>query len=142
MFTGTYYNSIDAKGRVIVPVKFREKLEGTFILTKGQDGCLYIYPQDEWEKFRERLSSASMSSDAVRRTKRHFFGNAVETEMDKQGRLMIPQNLRDHAKMDKELVSIGVDEKIEIWAKEVWDDYSSHELYNEEVERLMEGMGF
>ena len=142
MFSGTYQNSIDPKGRVIVPAKFRDGLGHDFVLTKGQDGCLYLYPRDEWTKFRDKLETIPLSSKAGRAFKRFFFANAVESEMDKQGRLGIPQNLREYAMIEKELVTIGVDERIEIWAKQVWEDYNaSQELDGENIERAMEGLG-
>ncbi|MGI6730738.1 MAG: division/cell wall cluster transcriptional repressor MraZ [Anaerovoracaceae bacterium] len=124
MFIGEYQNSIDTKGRVIVPSKFREELGYKFILTKGLDNCLYIYPMTEWDKFKEKLVDLPVTNKDARAFVRYFFSSAVECEMDKQGRLTIPQNLREHAKIDKELVTIGVLDKIEIWSKQEWDKYN------------------
>lgn len=124
MFIGEYQNSIDSKGRIIVPSKFRDQLGSKFILTKGLDNCLYIYPMDEWNKFQDKLTSLPVANKDARAFVRYFFSSAVECEIDKQGRLTIPQNLREHARIDKELVTIGVLSKIEIWSKQEWDNYS------------------
>jgi MraZ protein len=124
MFIGEYQNSIDAKSRIIVPSKFREQLGSRFILTKGLDNCLYIYPMDEWAKFQDKLTALPVANKDARAFVRYFFSSAVECEVDKQGRLTIPQNLREHAKIDKELVTIGVLSKIEIWSKQEWDNYN------------------
>lgn len=124
MFIGEYQNSIDSKGRIIVPSKFRDQLGNKFILTKGLDNCLYIYPMEEWSRFEDKLGSLPVSNKDARAFVRYFFSSAVECEVDKQGRLTIPQNLREHAKIDKELVTIGVLSKIEIWSKQEWDNYN------------------
>lgn len=124
MFIGEYQNSIDAKGRIIVPSKFREQLGNKFILTKGLDSCLFIYTVEEWAKFEEKLAALPTANKDARAFVRYFFSSAVECEVDKQGRLTIPQNLREHAKIDKELVTIGVSRKIEIWSKQEWDNYN------------------
>jgi MraZ protein len=124
MFIGEYQNSIDSKGRIIVPSKFRDQLGSKFILTKGLDNCLYIYPMEEWSRFEDKLGSLPVSNKDARAFVRYFFSSAVECEVDKQGRLTIPQNLREHAKIDKELVTIGVLSKIEIWSKQEWDNYN------------------
>ena len=124
VFIGEYQNSIDSKGRIIVPSKFRDQLGSKFILTKGLDNCLYIYPMEEWSRFEDKLGNLPVSNKDARAFVRYFFSSAVECEVDKQGRLTIPQNLREHAKIDKELVTIGVLSKIEIWSKQEWDNYN------------------
>ena len=118
MFMGKYQNSIDAKNRMIVPSKYREELG----LTKGIDKCLYIYPMSEWERFMTKLSALPSSDMNARAFVRHFYANAVECEVDRQGRLTIPQELRDYAGIDKELVTIGILDKIEIWSRAEWEN--------------------
>lgn len=105
MFMGKYQNSIDAKNRMIVPSKYREELGYKCVLTKGIDKCLYIYPMSEWERFMTKLSALPSSDMNARAFVRHFYANAVECEVDRQGRLTIPQELRDYAGIDKELVT-------------------------------------
>ena len=121
MLMGKFQNSIDAKSRTIVPAKFREQLGYKCVLTMGIDRCLYIYPMAEWEKFMNKLSALPMSDANARAFIRHFYANAVESEIDKQGRITLPADLREYANIDKELVTIGNLDKIEVWSKEEWD---------------------
>ena len=121
MLMGKFQNSIDAKSRMIVPAKFREQLGYKCVLTMGIDRCLYIYPMAEWEKFMNKLSALPMSDANARAFIRHFYANAVESEIDKQGRITLPADLREYANIDKELVTIGNLDKIEVWRKEEWD---------------------
>ena len=120
MLMGKYQNSIDLKSRMIVPAKYRDQLGHKCILTRGIDKCLYIYPLSEWERFMSKLSQLPTSDSSVRGFIRHFYANAVETEIDKQGRVIIPSELREYANIEKELVTIGILDKIEIWSKEEW----------------------
>ena len=122
MFMGKYQNSIDAKNRMIVPSKYREELGYKCVLTKGIDKCLYIYPMSEWERFMTKLSALPSSDMNARAFVRHFYANAVECEVYRQGRLTIPQELRDYAGIDKELVTIGILDKIEIWSRAEWEN--------------------
>ena len=122
MFMGKYQNSIDAKNRMIVPSKYREELGYKCVLTKGIDKCLYIYPMSEWERFMTKLSALPSSDMNARAFVRHCYANAVEYEVDRQGRLTIPQELRDYAGIDKELVTIGILDKIEIWSRAEWEN--------------------
>ena len=122
MFMGKYQNSIDAKNRMIVPSKYREELGYKCVLTKGIDKCLYIYPMSEWERFMTKLSALPSSDMNARAFVRHFYANAVECEVDRQGRLTIPQELRDYAGIDKELVTIGILDKIESWSRAEWEN--------------------
>ncbi|MEF9921487.1 MAG: division/cell wall cluster transcriptional repressor MraZ [Anaerovoracaceae bacterium] len=121
MFMGTYYNSIDLKNRVIVPSKHRDLLGGKCIVTKGLDMCLYIYSLDDWEKQMEKISVLPESDPKIRAFIRHFCANASECEIDKQGRITIPTELKEYANIDKDLVTMGAMKKIEIWSKEKWD---------------------
>lgn len=141
MFIGEYQHSIDAKGRIIIPSKFRDELGFKFILTRGLDNCLFIYSMDEWKKFEDKLSTLPMSSKEARAFVRYFFSGAVECEIDKQGRLTIPQHLREHAKIEKELVTIGVLSRVEIWSKQEWKDYGNNSLGYDEIAEKMAELG-
>lgn len=122
MFMGTVYNSIDDKNRMIVPSKMRSGLGERCVLTKGLDKCLYIYTMESWEKQMEKISKLPESDPKVRMFIRHFCAGAAECEFDKQGRVIIPQELKAYAGIEKELVTMGAMSKIEIWAREIWDD--------------------
>ncbi|MBR3785287.1 MAG: division/cell wall cluster transcriptional repressor MraZ [Firmicutes bacterium] len=126
MFMGKYNNSIDAKNRMIVPSKHRDQLGGRCILTKGMDNCLYIYPLGEWEKVVEKVSALPQTDVNVRKYIRDVFANAEECEIDKQGRILIPAELKKRVFIDKELVTMGAMSRIEIWSKEVWEDPDSY----------------
>lgn len=119
MFMGTYDHSIDAKGRVIVPAKFREELGDSFVVTLGLDGCLFVYPQEDWEDFVKQLRELPGSKEA-RKLQRYFMAGAASCELDKQGRTLIPANLREKAGLEKDIVFVGVMGKVEIWSKERW----------------------
>ena len=121
MFIGEYSHSLDAKGRLIVPAKFREELGEHFIMTKGIDKCLYIYPRSEWEIFENKLRELPLANANARRFTRFFLSGAVECDTDNQGRIIIPQSLRNHAGLTKEVVSAGVGTKIEVWSKDNWE---------------------
>ena len=121
MFIGTYNNSIDAKNRMIVPAKFREELGYKVVLTLGIDNCIYLYPMKEWEVFMEKLAKLPISDPKARNFARNFTGNAEECEVDRQGRITLPQNLREQTGMVKELITIGCMNKIEIWSREEYE---------------------
>ena len=122
MFTGEYTHSLDAKGRVIMPAKFREELGESFMLTMGFDGCICVYSNEEWMKFVEKLSNLPELKREARQTLRHFVAKAVQCEVDKQGRILVPQKLREYAGLTKDIVFLGVISKIEIWSKERWEE--------------------
>ena len=123
MYTGQYNHSIDSKGRLIVPSKFREELGNEFVVTKGLDGCLYMFDKLEWVKFQQKLTAMSDTMKKTRFLKRHFLGGASIVEVDKQGRTLLPITLRESAGITKDVIIIGVGEKIEIWAKEKLDAF-------------------
>lgn len=124
MFMGEYQHSIDEKGRVIVPARFRDDLGEKFVATKGLDNSLFVYPMEEWKLLEQKLRSLSFAKADARAFSRFFFSGAVECELDKQGRILLPQVLREHAKIVKDTIIIGVSTRVEIWAKEVWEDYN------------------
>ena len=121
MFMGTSYNSIDDKNRMIVPSRLRSGLGARCILTKGLDRCLYIYTSEDWDKQMEKISRLPESDPKVRAFIRHFCANAAECEFDKQGRIVIAQELKAYAGIEKDLVTMGAMSKIEVWSREVWD---------------------
>ncbi|MEC1179453.1 division/cell wall cluster transcriptional repressor MraZ [Metasolibacillus meyeri] len=139
MFMGEYVHSIDVKGRLIVPSKFRESLGEAFVITRGLDNCIFGYPMDEWRKLEEKLKSLPMTKKDARAFARFFFSGATEVELDKQGRINIPATLVQYANLEKECVVLGVSSRIEIWAKEAWDTYydESEASFNEIAENMI-----
>jgi len=140
MFIGEYIHSIDDKGRVIIPVKFRLPLGESFIATKGLDGCLFLFPFDEWDNFQDKLSALHLSSKKARAVNRAFFGSACECAIDKQGRIMLPKTLRDYAELKKDICLVGVSERVEIWDMEKWKNYNDPELGYSVLEDNIEDM--
>ncbi|WP_069650154.1 division/cell wall cluster transcriptional repressor MraZ [Caloranaerobacter ferrireducens] len=142
MFIGEYQHSIDKKGRLIIPAKFREDLGDSFILTKGLDNCLFVYPKSEWKVLEEKLKSLPLTRKDARAFVRFFFAGATECELDKQGRILIPSNLRQHCKLVKDAVIIGVSNRVEIWSKEEWILYNEDEdLSYENIAEKMAELG-
>ena len=121
MFVGSYENSIDAKSRVIIPAKYREELGLECYVTRGFDTCIDVYRLEAWKEFEEKLAQLPKSNKQARAFVRKFRANAVKCELDKQGRLTIPEKLKNDAKLVKELTTIGNGEKIEIWSRDVWE---------------------
>ena len=138
MLIGEYEHSLDAKGRVILPAKLREDIGEKFIITKGLDSCLFGFSKSEWLNFEEKLKTLPLTNKNARDFVRFFLSGAVEAELDKQGRFLIPGNLRDYASLDKETVITGVGTRIEIWDKEKWQNYNSEE--NITAEQIAENM--
>ena len=141
MLIGEYQHSLDAKNRMIVPSKLREDLGNKFVITKGLDGCLYIYPTDEWVKLQEKLKTLPLTNKDARAFVRFFFAGASEVEIDKQGRGLIPQNLKEYAGIEKEIVSIGVLSRVEIWSKEKWNEYNNSNIDYEKIAEKMNELG-
>ena len=143
MFMGEYIHTIDAKGRLIVPAKFREILGDNFIVTKGLDGCLFVYPNDEWTRFEEKLKSLPLTNKNARQFTRFFLAGAAACEVDKQGRILLPQVLREFASLEKDVVLVGVASRIEIWSRERWDEsMNTYDGDMDEVAENMESLGF
>ena len=138
MFMGEYNHSVDAKGRLIVPSKFREQLGDEFVVTKGLDGCLFVYENSEWKSFEEKLKELPMSHRDTRKFARFFLAGASQVEVDKQGRILIPSVLRAFAGLDKDVVLVGVGARIEIWSKEKWDEASMYDDMEEIAEHMSE----
>ena len=140
MFQGEYKHGLDAKGRLILPVRIREGLGSKFILTKGLDGCLFIFSPESWEAFSEKLKGLSTSSRDARRLVRYFIGSSVECEADKQGRFLIPPVLRDFAHIDKDVTVLGVTDRIELWSSELYEAYQTDN--DESIEDIAGGLDF
>lgn len=142
MFMGEHNHTIDAKGRIIVPAKFREALGEEFVVTLGLDGCLFVYPNDEWQSFISQLKTLPGSKDA-RQMQRYFLAGATTCEVDKQGRILIPSKLREQAGLNKDVVFVGVLSKIEIWSKERWESNNNYDNMDEIAEHMSEfGLSF
>ena len=124
---GEYAYSIDNKGRIIIPPKFRDFLGDTFVITKGLDGCLFVFPQEEWINFEQKLGGLPITDKNARNFTRFFFASATECALDKQGRVMIPAVLREFAKLEKSARVVGVKSRIEIWSDERWMAYSEED---------------
>ena len=142
MLTGEFNHSIDTKGRLIIPSKLRESLEEHFVITKGLDGCLFLYPDNEWEAFEDKLRTLPLTNKKARDFKRFFLGSATEGELDKQGRVLISSSLRSYANLEKEVVLVGLIDKVEIWSKDAWDARTTDVEDNiEDIANDMEDLG-
>jgi MraZ protein len=139
MFMGEHHHNIDSKGRLIVPAKFRDDLGEVFVLTRGLDQCLFGYPLSEWKEIEQKLKGLPLTKKDARAFTRFFFSGATESEIDKQGRTNIPTPLLQYAKLDKECVILGVSNRIEIWSKQIWEDYfnESEESFAEIAENMI-----
>jgi len=141
MFIGEYNHSLDTKNRIIIPAKFRDELGKNFVLTKGLDGCLYVYPKSQWEVLQKKLETLPLTNKNARAFVRFFFSGAHELELDKQGRTLIPQNLLEYGQIQKEIVSIGVSNRIEIWSKDKWDEYNNSNIDYDSIAEQMSELG-
>lgn len=140
MLVGEFQHNIDAKGRVIVPAKFRDELGERFVITKGLDNCLFVFSQNEWEKLDSKLSEQSLSKG--RTIQRFFYGGMAECELDKQGRMLVPQNLREYANILKDVVFVGLTRRAEIWNKDEWEKQNKLFVENsDDVALKMEELG-
>lgn len=125
MFMGEFKHSIDAKGRLIIPAKFRDQLNGHFVVTRGLDGCLFGYPMAEWQQMEEKLRTLPLTKRDARAFVRFLYSAATECDIDKQGRINIPDTLCSHADLTKKCVIVGVSNRIEIWSEERWQQFTS-----------------
>lgn len=141
MFMGEYLHNMDKKGRVIMPANFREKLQDKFVITRGLDNCLFLYPPAEWEKLEEELNSLPLTQKDARKFVRFFLSGATECDLDSQGRISLPKNLRSYADLDREIVIAGIGSRIELWAREKWDEYLSEaEDSHEEIAATLDNL--
>ncbi|MGU3469946.1 division/cell wall cluster transcriptional repressor MraZ [Paenibacillus sp. D51F] len=138
MFLGEHQHSLDDKGRLTIPSKFRDALGSTFIATRGLDNCLFVYPQAEWSELEQKIRRLPLMKADARAFSRFFFSGAVELELDKQGRVNLPSHLTEYAKLQKDCMVLGVSSRVEIWSKPVWEGYyqQSEDTFNEIAEKL------
>lgn len=140
MFMSEYNHTVDTKGRLIIPSKFREQLGDEFVVSKGMDGCLFVYANEDWAAFEEKLTALPLINKEARQFARFFLSGAAQVEVDKQGRILLPQNLRDFAELTKDVVLVGVGSRIEIWSKDKWDNVSADENMDD-IAKAMEALG-
>ena len=143
MFIGEYQHSLDAKGRIFVPAKFRDALGEKFIVTIGLDRCLFVFPAETFAIYKEKLDAISLANKDAREFTRFFFAGAGECELDKQGRILIPPKLRAYAKLEKDVTVVGVSGRVELWNTADWEKEHSIENFSpEEFSEKMELLGF
>lgn len=136
MFMGEYNHAIDTKGRLIIPSKFREELGEEFVVTKGLDGCLFVFPNEAWQEFENKLRSLPLANKSARQFSRFFVAGASSCELDKQGRILLPSSLREFAGLEKEVVLTGMLNRVEIWSKEKWLENNSYDDMDEIAEQM------
>ena len=143
MFMGEYSHTIDTKDRLIIPSKFREELGETFVVTKGLDGCLFVFSDEEWKAFEIKLKSLPLTNKNARQFARFFVAGATPCELDKQGRILLPATLREFAGLEKDVVLTGMLNRIEIWSKEKWNENNSlDDVAMDEIAEQMTDLGF
>jgi MraZ protein len=126
MFLGEYKHLLDQKGRLAIPAKFRPKLAAGLVITRGIDQCLFVYSREEWEKFINKLMNLPLTQANSRAFLRLIFSGAIEEDLDQQGRILIPENLRNYASLKKQVVIVGVFNRIEIWDEKIWEEYKAN----------------
>lgn len=141
MFIGEYKHTIDNKNRVTIPSKYREGLGDVFMLTKGLDNCLSIYPYSEWTIFEQKLKSLPLTNQNARRFTRFFLSGAVECNIDKQGRILLTPSLKSYAELVKDVYFIGMGDRIEIWSSAEWDKYNKDDFDANELAEQMAELG-
>jgi len=144
MFYGEYLHSIDRKGRLILPAKFREVAKGNFIekffVTRGLDKCLFMFSEEEWRSQENKFRNITFTKQEARTFNRLYFSGAGEVAPDKQGRILLPQYLKDFAEIKKDVMIVGVSNRIEIWSKDKWQEFyaNSRASFEEIAEKLMD----
>lgn len=141
LFMGEYNHTIDAKGRLIIPSKFREALGEEFVISKGMDGCLFVYANEDWNAFEQKITTLPLINKDARQFARYFLSGATSVELDKQGRILLPANLRSFAELDKEVMLVGVGSRIEIWSKEKWGSINE-DVDMDDITASMADLGF
>ena len=142
MFMGEYSHTIDTKGRLIIPSRFREELGEKFVVTKGLDGCLFVFSDEEWKAFEIKLKSLPLTNKNARQFARFFVAGATPCELDKQGRILLPATLREFAGLEKDVVLTGMLNRIEIWSKDKWNENNSlDDVAMDEIAEQMTDLG-
>ncbi len=139
MFLGEYKHSCDDKNRLRLPPKFKKELTGSLVLTKGNDGCLFIVPKNQFEVILEKINNLPMFDSKAQLPIRMLFSSAVELQEDNQGRFLLPLNLKDFAKINKDVIFIGVGNRIELWSQENWNSYC--EKANSNFDQILSNLG-
>ena len=142
MFMSEYNHTLDTKGRLIIPAKFREVLGEEFVISKGMDGCLFVYANDDWNAFEQKLTSLPLINKEARQFARFFLAGAATVEVDKQGRILLPPVLREYANLTKDVVLVGVLSRVEIWDKDRWQENTYDEDEMDEIAEHMADLGF
>lgn len=140
MLIGSYEHAIDAKGRLFMPAKFREELGSSFVLVNGIGKCIFVFSIEGWQNFSSKFASLPVTNKQAQLFMRKLYASAVEREPDKQGRILLSQGLKDFANLEKEAVIIGMGERVEIWSKAEWENYSNDDdnEYEEALNSLSE----
>lgn len=141
MFTGEYRHAVDGKGRIAVPARFRTQLAGEIVVAQWLDDCLAIFPGQEWEKLVAKVSSLPITDPNARLLQRRLFAGALETELDRQGRILLPQGLRSRAGLEGEAMVLGLQDHAEIWAPDRWAGYREALDDSDEFARAIAGLG-
>ena len=142
MFLGEYKHTLDDKNRIAIPVKFRAALKSGMVITKGLDACLFVYPKATWKQWAEKLSKLPISQSRSRAFSRMMLGGAMEVEIDKQGRIVLPNYLKAYAQLNKNLVVAGLYDRLEIWDVDQWQQYKSQtERDSNHIAETMAEMG-
>lgn len=140
VFIGEFHHALDAKSRLIVPAKFRTELGKNFVMTRGLEGCLFVFPEENWKVIAEKISALPLMKKDARKFSRMFLSGATEVEVDKSGRFVIPAVLSEYADLQKDCAIIGVQNRLEVWSKDRWTDFcnTSIDEYEEIAEELID----
>ncbi|MDY0134575.1 MAG: division/cell wall cluster transcriptional repressor MraZ [Atribacterota bacterium] len=136
MFLGHYYHTIDEKNRVVIPSSFRGEISGKVYLTQGMEKCIFLYPEEVWNRFYQKITTLSLTRKETREFSRFFLANATCLDIDGQGRIVLPDYLKNYAEINRQVVWVGVGERLEIWAEEIWRPY--HEEMGKKFGELTE----
>ncbi len=138
MFLGQYQHTVDGKGRLVLPARYRDRLVNGCVVTKGQERCLYVFPMDRWEEEVAKYRNLSRTDARARRLARAFFAGAIRQQLDAAGRVQLPSRLREYADLGKQVTVIGVEDRAEIWNTEAWEQYDEQadEFYSSIEEAL------
>ena len=139
MLIGEYIHTLDGKNRMSLPVKFRKEIGNSIVIAPGLDNCLSLYTVREWQKISSKLSDSSMLASDNRSFSRFMFGQAVDVGVDSQGRILIPENLKNRSKLSSKVVVIGVQNRVEIWNEKAWNDYKK--IVEKEADALADKLG-
>ena len=142
MFLGTHTPRLDDKGRLFLPAKFRERLAGGLVITRGQERCLYVFPMDEFVRVAETMRNAPVTSKVVRDYLRVFLSGASDEIPDKQGRVTVPANLREYAGLGRDCTVIGAGSRVELWDTTAWNTYlaSTEQAFADQAEEVIPGL--